>query len=179
MEKKRQLPRLPREWYRGTCFVFWTFTTERRTTGWLDDSYHLLFREILLHTLIRYRLLCPAYCLMPDHLHWVGIGISKESDQLLATSFARKFLTIRSGGNPQWQRQPHDHVLREEERKRHAFAKTCHYIWMNPVRANLVTDEELWPYRGAIVPGFPMLSPSDEGFWDRFWKIHEELTGHG
>ena len=177
MEKKRQLPRLPGEWYRGRCFVFWTYTTEGRMTGWLDDSYHLLFREILLHTLIRYRLLCPAYCLMPDHLHWIGIGTSPESDQLRATSFFRKFIGVRSGGSPDWQRQPHDHVLREEERKREAFTDTCRYIWMNPVRAELVAEAADWPYQGALVPGYPLMSPFEAGYWERFWKIYGEIVG--
>ena len=174
MRKKGQLPRLEPEWYRGRAFVFWTFTTEKRESGWLSDSYGSLFRELLLHTAHRYQLLVPAYCLMPDHLHWMGIGLSDSSDQRKATSFLRKFLTLRSGAAPQWQRQPHDHVLTEKERDRGAFQSTCHYILENPVRAGLVETSENWKHSGCLVPGYPSLNPHEEGYWNRFWKIYEE-----
>ena len=174
MIKKGQLPRLSREWYQGNAFVFWTFTLEDRRTGWLTPAFHALFREVLLHAAIRYRLLVPVYCLMPDHLHWVGVGLSAGSDQRNATAFLRKFLTVRSGGVPRWQRQPHDHVLTEERRERHAFVAACHYVLENPVRAELVSRASEWPFSGCMAPGYPVLSVHDPGYWSRFWKIYEE-----
>jgi REP element-mobilizing transposase RayT len=169
MDSKSQLPRLPPEWYKGNAFVFWTYTLEGRQTGWLDPSFHAVFREILLHTLTRYRLAAPAYCLMPDHLHWIGIGLEADADQRLATSFLRKYL--RPFLQPaHWQRQPHDHVLRDHERERNAFSSTCHYVLQNPVRAGLVTDAEKWPYSGALLPGYPDLSPFSADYWPRFWQ---------
>ena len=104
MPLKAQLPRLSREWYQGEAFVFWTYTIKDRKTGWLTASFHSAFREVLLQTLFRYRLAAPVYCLMPDHLHWIGIGFDRASDQLEATSFLRKFLSSHLK-HAQWQRQ--------------------------------------------------------------------------
>ena len=74
-----------------------------------------------------------------------------------------------------FQPQAEDHVLRVEERKRHAFAKVCFYVLANPVRAELIRESEPWPYVGCIVAGYPKLSPYDEDFWPKFWKIYGRL----
>jgi hypothetical protein len=39
------LPRLAPEFYQGFAVVLWTTTLERRATGWLDEPFHLHFRE--------------------------------------------------------------------------------------------------------------------------------------
>ena len=68
--------------------------------------------------------------------------------------------------------QPHDHVLREEERKRNAFSSFCFYTLANPVRAGLVKSEADWPFTGAILPGYPTLHPLAEDYWEKFWKLY-------
>ena len=152
-KQKGKLPRLRREFYRGYAVVFWTLTLEHRAQGWLNVSFHARFRELMLHAAARSHLLCPAYCLMPDHLHLVWMGLRQQSDQLNATKFLRTQLEPDLGDQRQWQHQPHDHVLRPEERQRNAFGQTCAYILANPVRAQLVKNETDWSYSGAIVPG--------------------------
>ena len=47
------LPRLAPEFYRNFAAVLWTITREHRATGWLDDPFHLHFRELLLHAAAR------------------------------------------------------------------------------------------------------------------------------
>jgi len=71
-----------------------------------------------------------------------------------------------------FQHQAHDHVLREAERQRDAFARVCFYILANPVRAGLIRATEPWRYRGAVVPGYPALHPLKENFWPLFWKLY-------
>ncbi len=178
MPLKSQLPRLPDEWYQGNAFVLWTYTMERRQTGWLDDTFHARFREVLLHALVRYSLVAPVYCLMPDHLHWVGIGTKPSSDQRKATAFLRRFLTPHLGP-AQWQRQPHDHVLRGEERVRGAFQSACHYVLANPERAGHVAAAAEWPFSGSLIPGYPALSPFAEDFWSRFWMVTNDKLNAG
>lgn len=73
------------------------------------------------------------------------------------------------------QHQGYDHILRAEERDRGAFGKVCAYILENPVRAGLVTRAELWPHNGAVVAGYPSLSPFQDDFWLWFWRIHDRL----
>jgi putative transposase len=167
---KGNLPRLERHHYQGHAVIFWTNTVEHRARGWLTPQFHSLFREMMLHAATRERLLCPTHCLMPDHLHWIWMGIHKDSDQLNAMKFVRTRLQPSLGVRREWQHQAYDHVLREEERRRNAFARFCFYTLANPVRAGLTGTERDWPYSGSILPGQPGLHPMDEGFWDLFWK---------
>jgi putative transposase len=172
------LPRLAPVWYRGTAVVFWTYTVENRATGWLDPCFHSGFREHMMHALVREQLLCPVYTLMPDHVHVMWMGVSAESDQRHASAFFRQRLESLLAPH-RWQRQPHDHVLREDERKRGAFASTCHYIAENPVRGALVQSAAHWPYTGCVVPGYPELHPLADDFWAKFWRFYSAAVDRG
>jgi putative transposase len=161
---------------------------EPSTPGWLDERFHYEFRESLLHACVREKLVCPTYCLMPDHLHLMFLGLAVASDQLNAVKFLRLHLNRLLAGDPlqilaalsraqpqgEWKLQPqaHDHVLREEERKQGAFASVCFYVMANPVRAKLVEKETDWRFSGAVVPGYPDLHPMQEDYWELFWKLY-------
>ena len=142
---------------------------------------HPHFRELLLHAGARYLLHCPAYCLMPDHAHVLWMGISPESDQLLATRFLRRqWNALLKPSGCQLQPQAHDRVLRKEECQPGSFEDTVLYLRRNPERAGIVAAWQDWPQGGAIVPGYPDLPvyPADE-FWQRFWKVHNrEVKRH-
>jgi putative transposase len=188
------LPRLDRPLYQAFAVAHWNMKVEPPIVGWLNEDVHRDFRELLLHACVRQRLLCPAYCLMPDHLHLIWMGLSLQSDQLIGTRFLRKHFNRLLAGqrldsresaaaaapNPpekaDWKLQPqaYDHVLREEERKRHAFASVCFYILANPVRAGLAKREQDWRFSGAVVPGYPELYPFHGDFWEVFWKIYSK-----
>src|SRR5581483_6472166 len=130
------LPRLQHEFYQAAAVVHWTMPMAQRGIGWLNEIFHARFREIMLHAAVRENLFCPVYCLMPDHIHFIWMGLNKDSDQKTAIKFVREHLALAL--HPyRFQHQAHDHVLREEERKRNAFAKICFYILANPVRAGL------------------------------------------
>ncbi len=171
IEQKANLPRLFRHHYQGHAAVMWTLTVEHRATGWLNEPFHARFRELMLHTAVREKVWCPTYCLMPDHLHLVWMGMRRESDQLNAMRFLRRQLAPVLEPH-QFQHQSHDHVLREDERKRGAFARVCFYVLANPVRAKLMTKDENWPFSGVMVPGYPALHPMQEDFWEKFWKLY-------
>ena len=163
------LPRLAPELYQGNAVVHWTVTLKQRQAGWLNSSFHSQFREMMLHAAARESLICPTYCLMPDHLHLVWMGLQRASDQRHAMKFFREQLG-RLLHPLEFQHQAHDHVLREAERQRQAFRKVCFYITANPKVAELVSEPKDWPYTGAIVPGYPTLHPLAEEFWPIFWK---------
>src|SRR5437870_2584171 len=119
LNRRFYLPRLPREYYQGDAVVHWTLPIFHRRQGWLDERFHSAFREMLLHTAAREGLFCPTYCLMPDHLHLVWMGLRPDSDQLNGMAFLRAHLEPKLA--PQkFQQQGHDHVLKEEERRRNA-----------------------------------------------------------
>ena len=174
-ELKGHLPRLPPELYRGGAYVHWTLTMNHRATGWLTAGFHHAWQLVLLHACTRYRLLCPAYVLMPDHVHllWIGLG-TPECDQRVALAFLRRHL--RPHLTPaRWQHQAHDHVLREKEREHGAFQAVAHYLRENSVRAHLVDRWEEYPFHGCCIPGYPDLDPRKENYWELFWRIHHRL----
>src|SRR5207245_1742516 len=120
--KDDYLKRLSVEYYRGQAYVHWSMTMADRQQGWLAPIFYYKFREILTHTMFRYGLCCPIYCCMPDHLHLLWIGILDGSDQRNAAKYFRKQLNpILEELGARFQRQPYDHVLREEDRERLAF----------------------------------------------------------
>lgn len=113
---------------------------------------------------------------LPKHLRspaCEGGAISPTSGKNMATA-SQPWLRTRPHRPLELQHQPHDHVLREEERKRDAFTKTCFYTLNNPVRAKLVECAWDWPFSGAVLPGYPSVWPFDEDYWPLFWKLYEK-----
>jgi len=168
------LKRLDRSAYRGAAYVHWTHTIAHRRQGWLTDSFHAQFRELLVHTCFRYDVWIPAYCLMPDHLHLLILGASPLSDQRNSTRFLRKQVNRLLLPGFKLQDQAHDHVLQEKETERFAFERTASYIFDNPRRAGLITEASDWPCAGSTLPGHPEISRAsgEEKFWDDFWRLY-------
>lgn len=169
-----RMKRLAPEWYRGLAFAHWTFTIQDARTGWLDAAFHARFREIQLHALCRYRLLCLGYCLMPDHMHAVWAGLAPESDQDRAASFVHKYIgRVLCERGFELQKQAWDVVLREKDRERGALVAVAHYIAENPVRKGLVAAAPSWPYSGAQAAGYPELDWRTSDFPERVWSVYE------
>jgi REP element-mobilizing transposase RayT len=148
----------------------------------LIPIFYYKFREILTHTMFRYGLACPIYCCTPDHIHLLWLGLLDQSDQQLAAKYFRKQINpILEKLGARFQRQPHDHVLREEERERDAFESVAEYIARNPERAGLVRVDGFreYKYTGCLIPGYPELNPCMEDYWERFWKTYSYLRTNG
>ena len=178
------LPRLDKENYRGQAYVHWTMTMRDRAQGWLTAEFHCKFREILTHTLFRYGLTCPIYCCMPDHIHFLWMGILEGSDQRVAAKFFRQRLNSvleKLGPGLKLQRQPYDRVLRENEREIEVFEALVEYIARNPERAGLVPIDGFREYEftGCLVPGYPELELWEPGFWERFWSTYSYMRKNG
>jgi len=173
------LPRLKREFYQADAVVFWTMPIHLRHRGWLNDRFHATFREMMLHSAAREAVLCPAYCLMPDHIHFVWMGLCRNMDQRNGVKFLRAQLGpfLKPA---KFQHQPHDHVLKPEERQRQAFSLACaEYVLLNPLKAKLVQKSNEWPYVGSVIPGYPRTNPFDNEYWPWFWKHYFEKREPG
>src|SRR5262245_3506941 len=176
------LRRLPPEHYRGQACVHWSMSMEGRKTGWLVPIFYYKFREILTHTAFRYGLCCPIYCLMPDHMHLLWIGILDTCDQRRAARFFRKQLnSVLEKLGAAFQKQPYDRVLREEERQRSEFEDVAWYIARNPERGGLVPEGAFrsYPFTGCLVPGYPELNLWHDDYWERFWRVYDTLRRTG
>jgi putative transposase len=181
-DEKKHLPRLDPEYYRGQAYVHWTMSIENRKTGWLIPVFLYRFRELLTHTAFRYSVTCPIYCLMHDHFHMVWIGIDDRTDQLKASRYFRKQVNDSlSRLGFKLQHQPHDRVLRDEERKESSFIDLVNYIALNPERAKLVPTDGYrgYKYTGCLVPGYPDLTLWQDDYWPRFWRVYSFLRESG
>jgi putative transposase len=145
----------------------------------LNEHFHAAFREMMLHSAAREGLLCPAYCLMPDHLHFVWMGLGADTDQRNGIKFLRAQLGpfLKPA---KFQHQAYDHVLTLEERQRQAFSLACaEYVLLNPLKSKLVQEPNEWAFAGAVVPGYPRVNPFDQDFWAWFWKHSYETRETG
>jgi putative transposase len=90
-----------------------------------------------------------AYCLMPDHFHFLAEGLAPASDLLnLIKSFKIKTSRTYSRKTSQilWQRKFYDHILRPRE----SPESVAWYIWMNPVRKGLCATAHTYPFSGSF-----------------------------
>lgn len=99
------------------------------------------------------RLSCSihAYCLMPDHLHYL---LSPQRDGCSVLAFTQQFkgkTTNQSWSlgwqGRLWQPRSYDHILRSDEDWKHV----AEYIVMNPVRKGLVSDWAEWKWSGLFI----------------------------
>ena len=91
-----------------------------------------------------------AYCVMPQHLHVLAVGMSPASDLLMflknlkqktAYEFRRRF------HRDLWQKKFYDHILRHSD----SVERVAAYIWMNPVRKGFCETPQEYPHSGSFV----------------------------
>jgi REP-associated tyrosine transposase len=86
-----------------------------------------------------------AWVIMPNHVHLLltpQINVSKLLGSLKAASAKRANLLLGRTGQPFWQDESYDHLVRSDEE----FRRIQRYIENNPVTAGLVSkpEEYLW-----------------------------------
>jgi len=182
MNNRDHLRRLDPEHYRGDAIVHWSLTILDRKQGWLNGMFYYRFRELLTHTAFRYGIACPIFCLMPDRLHMVWMGLLDDSDQLLAMKHFRKTTneSLRRIGR-ELQDQAYGHVPRSEEKQDVAFHDVCNYVARNPERDGLIPVDGYTSYKcsGCLVPGYPQLRPFEDGFWNEFDRAISYIKSNG
>jgi putative transposase len=93
-----------------------------------------------------------AYCLMPDHLHFLvspgedGISVLTFTDRYKGKTTNQSWTVGWQG--KLWQPRYHDHIVRTEE----SLIAIAKYILDNPVRQRLVGNAEDWPWSGHLNP---------------------------
>ena len=182
MPERNHLKRLPRGFYQNDAIVHWTITIRDRKLDWLSPVFLYRFRELQTHTLFRYGLACPIFCLMPDHMHFVWMGLVDGSDQLNAMKHFRPRCDDSLGQiGISLQDQSYDHVLTAEERREVAFHQLCEYIARNPERAGLEDPDccKEYPYTGCLIPGYPELQPFEQNFRDQLDRTVSHIRKSG
>jgi REP element-mobilizing transposase RayT len=111
------------------------------------------------HTQKEIKIFC--YCIMPDHLHML-ISLEKNYKEKIGAFGERtlqnwvsafKRYTSREGRRMYnihafWQKNFYDHIVRSDE----SLLEICQYILNNPVRKEIVSNWEEYPYSKIIDP---------------------------
>ena len=100
-----------------------------------------------------------SWVILPNHVHLLltpHVSLSKLLGSLKAASAKRANLLLRRTGQPFWQDESYDHLVRNEEE----FRRVQRYIENNPVAAGLAVSPEEYQWSSA---GRPARPPQAEG----------------
>ncbi|PYI90330.1 MAG: hypothetical protein DME97_17685 [Verrucomicrobia bacterium] len=125
---------------------FVTFNTHRRRHILANPKIHERFKTFASIGESR-GIGVGRYVLMPDHAHLFVRGstdfVLAQWVRLLKRELSKSIIIER----PHWQSGFFDHLIRNSE----SYSQKWEYVRENPVRANLVSDPEGWPYQGELV----------------------------
>jgi len=95
-----------------------------------------------------------AFVIMSNHVHLLltpHIDVSKLLCSLKRATARRANLVLGHTGQPFWQDESYDHLVRNDQE----FRRIQAYIEYNPVKAGLVTRPEEYPWSSAGRPARP------------------------
>jgi REP element-mobilizing transposase RayT len=170
--------RLSRFAYEGTGRYFVTICCHQRQRifasparcRWLIDIFRAesAARHFMVH----------AYCLMPDHFHFLIEGTSSTSNLLgFVKSFKIKSSRLYDEKTSRvlWQNRYFDHILRSGE----SPESVAWYIWMNPVRAKLSSRLGEYPFAGSFTGLMERLVSRSPELWIPPWKPTKAPASEG
>jgi REP element-mobilizing transposase RayT len=133
--------------------VFFSGTTHHRRPLLLAGDAPQVLTTTLLESADKYRSAVIAYCIMPDHLHYLscvveeGGNVRKMADWLQRISGHR--IASLGFSTPIWQRSYWDRHVRRNEKTSDVVA----YILDNPVADGLCASREDWACSAFL--GYP------------------------
>lgn len=158
--------RLPQSVYGSASHAFsFTICAVDDNRPFADAALAQAVIDSLLWTRTKYEWRLFVYCLMPDHLHFVG-RLKQDSSELVnlgARGYSRlgvleqvaRFKTFTTNAywrlgfaGKLWQRSSYDHLVDDDK----TFASVVEYVLNNPVRAGLATQPQDWPYARIVDP---------------------------
>jgi putative transposase len=165
---QRKSTRLVAQNYLGYQFYFLTLCCFERRKVFVDVTHCEMVLGILNKECVQRKFAGHAYCLMPDHIHLLCEGLDPTSDFLrLVMSFriktSRRF--AQNPGRVLWQRSYYDHIPRAREE----VETVAWYIWLNPVRKQLVSKPQEYRFAGSFT-GWKLPSSWDAPQWMPPWK---------
>ena len=164
---KKQL-RLPSTDYVGRRTYFITLGTENRAKFFSDLSTGRWLLGKLMEIAAEFDFSLHAYCVMPDHLHFISEGLSDTCDLVkFVDAFKQRTAYEFSKLHRErlWQRRYYDHILRPNE----AVESVVCYIWWNPVRKGLCAQPNSYPLSGSQTIDW-MKTSSVPTNWKPHWK---------
>ena len=142
-------PRLDRNSYTGRSTYLVTAATRDRVKAFSNVDFGRTAERLLVDAASKAKFAIPAYCLMPDHVHFVASGLEQDSDLRRFVSGwkqATGFAWSRLGHGRLWQEGYWDRLARFDE----PIEEMVRYVVENPVRAKLVENSALYPLTGSV-----------------------------
>ncbi len=154
--------------YLGYQRYFVTLCCFRRQAFFSDSELGRYLLDLLRTESASHNFSVLAYCLMPDHLHFLAEGLDPASDLLhLLKSFKIKSSRKYAARKPRilWQKGFYEHVLRPGENAN----LVAWYIWLNPVRKRILARAQDYPFSGSFT-GMKMPASWAATNWCPPWK---------
>jgi len=162
------LPRLPHKNYLGPRTYFVTICCHDRHPFFTDIPFGKKTLQLLAESAAKQQFSLQAFCLMPDHLHFLTEGLDDQSDLAeLVRLFKQRsaFQHRRSSPRQLWQNRFYEHILRRLDSP---YSAAC-YIWLNPVRKGLCANPREYPLSGSQTIEWMSQNLSDSA-WTPPWK---------
>lgn len=163
MRAIREKPhRLPDAAYHGRKGVSFTACEAARQPLLACDEVFGMLAKTLAEAAQRHGCSVPIFCLMPDHLHVLILGLSDASRPRLAMNrFKQKSGEWLAAHRPdlRWQKDFYDRIVRQKE----GYENVARYLALNPVRAGFAEDVYAWPYTGSI--GYELREIIEDAWW--------------
>jgi putative transposase len=150
--------RLPSADYIGLQTYFVTICCFARERVFDDPEFCTWLLEAFRAESATRKFAIHAYCLMPDHFHFLAEGLEPSSD---LRSFVQTFKLKSSRAYRQrtsrilWQKKFFDRILRTNE----SPDSVAWYIWLNPVWKGLASRPGAYPFAGSFTAAFPLGDP--------------------
>lgn len=126
--------------------VFFSATAYRRLPILTRSGVPKTLRAALIESAEVHRCAVIAYCIMPDHLHYLTCVIAEGGNVRRMADWLKRVSGFRLGElglpTPVWQRSFWDRHARANQ----SVAMAVGYIMNNPVVAGLCRRPEDWPY---------------------------------
>ena len=152
--KYKHLTRLSNVWVENPVYMINTCVKNRRKIL-ANEKCHEILRDEWKSALKLHGWKIGHYVVMPDHVHFFATATDKAKTlsgflnkwkEWTCKKILRMIPTLKLESNHLWQKEFFDYVIRSHEK----YYEKCMYIYNNPVRAGLITENEEWPYCGHI-----------------------------
>jgi putative transposase len=135
--------------YRAKGIYFLTICCHKRHSVFAKPSVGAWLVRWLTRCAARHAYEVHAYCVMPDHVHFIAEG-TRETCHLarFISEFKQRtgFPYQQKLGLRLWQARYHDHVLRSSA----DLEAVAWYIWTNPIRKGLCSVPQDYPLSGSL-----------------------------
>jgi putative transposase len=164
---RRKNIRLPRQHYVGQRRYFVTILCADRKPLLAERHSAELVIRTLRECAQHHNFAIYSFCAMPDHLHFLAIGMNPACNLLNFVMHFKRTCTVayrehRAG--MLWRKKFYDYILRDHDEN----GSVADYIRMNPVRAGLCSQASNYEFSGSFVSDWPGVEDGTQ--WSPPWR---------